>query len=293
VAVPLTAAGPDDPLIAELRKGLAEYGYIDGKNIQILYRSSKGKVERLPSLLGEMTQLKVDIIVAGAGPIVAAAKNATSTIPIIMVRWAYDPVAAGCVKSLSRPGGNLTGVYLSTVETNGKRLELFTELLPRGSSVAVVYDAIGKPQYQNIEAAAKAAKLRVQPIEIAGPSEFLSAIKSAKAKRTGAALVLFSPHFYIHRKAIAEAALAQRFPTIFEISSMVEAGGLISYGPDPSYGWRRAGYFVSRILAGMRPSDLPVEQPREYRLVVNARTAKAIGITVPEAILLRADEIIR
>jgi putative ABC transport system substrate-binding protein len=135
--------------------------------------------------------------------------------------------------------------------------------------------------------------VRIQPIEVAGTSDFLPAIKRSKAKRASAGLVLFSPHFYVHRKALAEAALAQRFPTIFDHSFLVDAGGLISYGPDPSYGWRRAGYFVSRILAGVRPSDLPVEQPREYRLVVNARTAKAIGVTVPESILLRADEIVR
>jgi putative ABC transport system substrate-binding protein len=280
-------------VLIDLRNGLAEYGYTDGKNIQLLYRSSKGKVERLPSLLRELAQLKVDIIVAGASPIVAAAKDATSTIPIIMVGWGYDPVAAGFVNSLSRPGGNLTGVYLSAEETLGKRLELLAELLPGVTNVAILYDTISDRQYQNIAAAATATKLRIQPIEVAGSSDFLPAIKRSKAKRASAGLVLFSPHFYVNRKAFAEAALAQRFPTIFDHSFLVQAGGLISYGPDPSYGWRRAGYFVSRILAGVRPSDLPVEQPREYRLVVNARTAKAVGVTVPESILLRADEIIR
>jgi putative ABC transport system substrate-binding protein len=293
VAVPLIAAGPEDRVLIDLRNGLADYGYVDGKNIQVLYRSSEGKVERLPSILRDLAQLKVDIVVAGASPIVAAAKDATSTIPIIMVGWGYDPVAAGFVSSLNRPGGNLTGVYLSAEETLGKRLELLTELLPGASNVAVLYDTISDRQYQNIEAAATLTKVRIQPIEVAGTSDFLPAIKRSKAKRASAGLVLFSPHFYVHRKALAEAALAQRFPTIFDHSFLVDAGGLISYGPDPSYGWRRAGYFVSRILAGVRPSDLPVEQPREYRLVVNARTAKAIGVTVPESILLRADEIVR
>jgi putative ABC transport system substrate-binding protein len=293
VAVPLIAAGPDDPPIIELRKGLAEYGYVDGRNIQILYRSSEGKVERLPSLLREFAQLNVDIIIAGATPIVAAAKGATSTIPIIMVGWDYDPVGAGFVDSLRRPGANVTGVYLSAEETIGKRLELLTELLPGVLNVAVLYDAIGKGHYQHIEPAAKAANLQVQPIEVVGPSDFAPAFKRAKAKGALAGLVLSSPHFYVNRSAIAAAAVAQRFPTIFEQSFMVQAGGLISYGQEPFYGWRRAGYFVSRILAGVRPSELPVEQPREYRLVVNARTAKAIGITVPEPILLRADEVIR
>lgn len=293
VAVPLIAAGPDDPIVVELRQGLAEHGYIDGKNVHVLYRSSDSKVERLPALLRELVQLKVDIIVTGAGPITAAAKGATRTIPIVMVGWNDDPVAAGFVDSVSHPGGNVTGVYLSTKETIGKRVELFTELLPGRSRIAVLYDRIGKRWYRDVEAVAKAAGLRVEPIEVNTPSEFGQAIKRARAKRASAALVLFSPHFYVDRKAIAEAALAQRFPTIFENSSIVEAGGLISYGPDPSYGWRRAGYFVSRILAGARPGDLPVEEPTKYLLVVNATTAKAIGVTLPEAILLRADRIIR
>jgi putative ABC transport system substrate-binding protein len=293
VAVPLIAAGPDDPLIVELRKGLAEHGYVDGKNVQILYRSTGGRVEGLPSLLRELVQLKVDVITAGAAPIVAAAKEATKTIPIIMVGWDYDPVAAGFVESLNRPGGNVTGVYLSTTETAGKRLELTTELFPGVSTIAVLYDDFGKQQYRHAQSAAKAAKLQVQPIEVAGLPDFEAALKRAKARKAAAALVLFSPHFYVHRKAFADAALAQRLPTIFEISSMVHAGGLISYGPEPSYGWRRAGYFISRILAGVRPSDLPVEQPREYRLVVNVKTAKALGITVPERILSLADEVIR
>jgi putative ABC transport system substrate-binding protein len=293
VAVPLIAAGPDDPIIIELRKGLVAYGYIDGKNIQILYRSSGGTVERLPTLLRELVRLKVDIIVAGAAPIVVAARDATSTIPIIMVGWDYDPVAAGFVDSLSHPGGNVTGVYLSTEETTGKRLGLITELLPGVSHVAVLYDDFGKRQYQYIEPAARAAKVQVHPIEVAGLHDFGPALKRAKAQKASAALVPFSPLFYVNRTAIADAALAQRLPTIFEISFMVQAGGLISYGPELSYGWRRAGYFVSRILAGVQPSDLPVERPREYRLVVNVRTAKALGITVPEPILLRADEIIR
>ncbi len=293
IAVPLIAAGPDDPVLTELREGLAEYGYIDGKNIQILYRSSGGTVERLPSLLRELVRLKVDVIAAGAAPIVAAAREATSTIPIIMVGYDYDPVAAGFVDSLSHPGGNVTGVYLGTEETTGKRLELITELLPGASNVAVLYDDFGKRQYQHIEPAARAAKLRVHPIEVNGVADFELALKRAKAKKASASLVLFSPFFYVNRKAIADAALAQRLATIFEISSMVQAGGLISYGPDLSYGWRRAGYFVSRILAGARPRDLPVERPREHRLVVNARTAKALGLTVPQPILLRADQVIR
>jgi putative ABC transport system substrate-binding protein len=293
VAVPLIAAGPDDPLIVELRRGLAEHGYVDGKNIQILHRSTGGKVEGLPSLLRELVQLKVDIIIAGAAPIVAAAKEATKTIPIIMVGWDYDPVGAGFVESLSRPGGNISGVYLSTEETIGKRLELTTELLPGVSNVAVLYDDFGKRQYRHIESAAKAAKLQVQPIEVAGLPDFEPAVRRAKGKKAAAALVAFSPYFYVNRKAFADAALAHRLPTIFEISAMVQAGGLMSYGPETSHGWRRAGYFVSRILAGVRPSDLPVEQPREYRLVVNVKTAKAIGITVPERILSLADEVIR
>lgn len=293
IAVPIIAAGPEDPIILDLRKGLADYGYIDGKNIRIVYRSTGGRVDSLPALLRELVQLKVNIIIAGAAPIVAAAKEATTSIPIIMVGFDYDPIAAGFVGSLSRPGGNITGVYLGSEDTTGKRLELITELLPGASRIAALYDDFGKHQYQYVAAAARVAKVSIHPIEVAGFPDFKPALKRAKAKTVSAALVLFSPHFYVNRKAIAEAALAERVPTIFELSSMVQAGGLISYGSDLSYGWRRAGYYVSRILSGVLPSDLPVERPREYRLVINVRTAESLGITVPASILLRADEIIR
>ena len=180
VAVPLIAAGPDDPIIIDLRKGLVAYGYIDGKNIQILYRSSGGTVERLPSLLRELVRLKVDIIVAGAAPIVAAARDATSTIPIIMVGWDYDPVAAGFVDSLSHPGGNVTGVYLSTEETTGKRLELITELLPGVSHVAVLYDDFGKRQYHISSRPLERRRCRFTPLRL---PEFMTSGQRSRGRK--------------------------------------------------------------------------------------------------------------
>jgi putative ABC transport system substrate-binding protein len=293
VAVPLIAAGPDDPLLTELRRGLSEQGYVDGKNIRIEYRSSEGTIERLPAVLRELIEMKVDVIVAGAAPIVAAAKEATRTIPIVMVGWEYDPVAAGFVASLSRPGGNVTGVYLSSEETVGKRLELIKELLPNATSVSVLYDSFGAPQFSQLERAAKVANLRLRPVEAHAPYDFAAAFKRLKKTDAPAAIVLFSPHFYVNRKALAEAALAQRLPTIFEIEMMVQAGGMIAYGSEPAHGWRRAGYFISRLLTGARASELPVEQPNRYRLVANLRTARAVGITIPESIQLRADEVIQ
>lgn len=293
VGVPLIAAGPNDNIMVTLRRGLRERGYVDGENIRIEHRFAEGKVERLPALVLELVQLKVDVIVAGAEPIVKAARQATSTIPIVMVGWDYDPVAAGLVQTLNNPGGNVTGVYLRVEETVGKRLELLKEFLPGLSRVGVLYDSFGKRQFAQIEPAAAALNLSVLPIEIREPYDFGAAFKQAKTNKAEAVSVLFSPHFYVNRQRVADAALAQRLPTMFQDYTNVRAGGLISYGPNLTDGWLRAAYFVDRILRGAQPSELPVEQPSVYRMVVNMKTAKILRISIPESILVRADEVIR
>lgn len=268
---------------------------MEGENIRIEYRFAEGKLERLPAMLQELVQLNVDVIVAGAEPIVRAAKQATSTIPIVMIGRDYDPVAAGFVESLSRPGGNVTGVHLRTEETAGKRLELLKELLPRLSRLAVLYDSSipsGKRHFEEMEAAARALGLAVEPIGLRVPYDYETAFKRVKLHKAVAIVVVFSPQFHVSRQRIADAALAQRLPTIFDEYSDVLAGGLISYGPNTN-GWQRASYFIDRILKGTRPSELPVETPNIYSLRINMKTAKALGISVPDSVLLRADEVIR
>lgn len=268
---------------------------MEGQSIRIEVRSAEGKVERLRALLHELVQLKVDVIVAGAEPIVKAARQATSTIPIVMVGRDYDPIAAGFIESLSRPGGNVTGVHLLTGETAGKRLELLKELLPRLSRVAVLYDSSipsGKRQLEETESAARALTLAVQPIALRAPYDYDTAFKQVKTHAVVALTVLFSPQFYVSRQRIADTALARQLPTMFDESSSVRAGGLISYGPSTN-GWQRASYFIDRILKGTRPSELPVETPNVYSLRINIKTAKALGISVPESILLRADEVFK
>ncbi len=295
IGVPLIAAGVDDPVLSELRRGLKEFGWVEGETYRIEHRSAEGKPERLPALVQELVKRNVDVIVAGAEPIVLAAKQATNTIPIVMVGRDYDPVAVGFVQSLNRPGGNITGVFLQTGETAGKRLELLKELLPGLVHVAVLYDSSipsGKRQFEEAASAARVLKLAVQPIALSSPYDYEGALQAVGTNTVVALAVLFSPKFYVDRQRIAHTALARHLPTMFDELSSVRAGGLISYGPSTN-GWQRAGYFVDRILTGTRPSDLPVETPKVYSLRINMRTAKALRVAIPESILLRADEVIR
>jgi putative ABC transport system substrate-binding protein len=293
VGVPLIAAGSNDPIMMRLREGLSEYGYVDGKNIRIEHRSAKGNVENLPTLLTELVQLKVDVIVAGAEPIVRAATRSTITIPIVMVVWDNDPVLSGAVQTLNRPGGNVTGIYTRVEETVGKRLELIKELLPGATRIGVLYDRFAERQFAHVGSAAAGLGFQVVAVEIEEPYDFHRAFRQARVEKAGAVSVLFSPHFYVKRARLVEAATAYRMPTIFQEYSGPKAGGLMSYGPRPSDTWLRAGYFVDRILKGAKASELPVEQPDVYSLVINMKTAKSLNLTVPESILLRADEIIR
>jgi putative ABC transport system substrate-binding protein len=294
VGVPLIAAGPNDEgTMMQLRLGLREHGYIDGENVRVEHRFGEGKVERVPELIRELLRLDVDVIVAGAEPIVKAARAATRTTPIVMIGWDYDPVAAALVESLNRPGGNVTGVYMRLEETTGKRLELLKELLPGLSRIALLYDSFGRREFAQVEPAARTLGLQVVPIDIGDPYDFDAAFKRARTRKVEALVALFSPHFYVNRQRLAEAALAQRVAVMSANYGYVRAGTLISYGPSPEDGWRRAGYFVARVLKGALPGELPVERPAVYRMVVNLRTAKTLGLGIPESMLLRADEIIR
>ena len=304
VGVLMLAAGPHDTVVEALRGGLRELGYVEGRNIRIEHRSALGNIELLPQLAEELVALRVDVIVVGAIAPARAAKVASNTVPIVMAFYDYDPVAAGLIDSFSHPGGNLTGVFGRQSELAGKRIELLRELLPRLSRVAVFWDAssgvesrheVSRMHHEELEPVARAAGLKLQLIEVRAPYDFQSAFRAAKAKKAGAVMVLFSPVFYSApwRTRLAQAALAAGMPTIFQDRDNVEAGGLISYGGDVANTWGRAAYFVDRVLKGAKPQDLPVEQLSKFKLAVNLKTAKALGLTVPESILLRADEMMR
>ena len=289
VGLLMLTVGPNDPVIQTIRRELRNLGYVDGQTIRIEYRGAQGHADRLPKLAQELVDLKADAIVVGAVSIARAAKQATTTIPIIIVAFDYDPVAAGLVDSLSRPGGNVTGIFPRTSDLVGKNLELLKELLPRASHVAVLYDDLSIRQLEALKDAARTLGVQLHLIEVRPPFDYSAAFKDAARKKPDAMMVLNSAHSYIARDQIANLALQYKLPT----TGNVLAGGLISYGPDQLGAFGRTAYFVDRVLKGASPAELPIEQPTQYLLLVNLKTAKALGITIPESILLRADEVIR
>jgi len=293
VGVLFLAAGSNDPIVERIRRELGSLGYVDGKTIRIEYRGAQGQVERLPQLAQELVDLRVDAIIVGGESIARAAKRATTTIPIVMVSFDYDPVASGLVDSLNRPGGNVTGVFPRTSDLVGKNLQLLKELHPGASHVAVLYDAFGNRQLETLKPAARTLGVQLQLVEVRPPYDYDAVFKDATKKKTDAIIVLSSSHFYVARDEIAKLALQYKLPTISQGDALVRAGGLISYGPDLAATFGRTAYFVDRVLKGVSPAVLPIEQPTQYFLVVNLKTAKALGITIPQSILLRADEVIR
>jgi putative ABC transport system substrate-binding protein len=304
VGVLMLASGPHDTVVEAFRRGLRELGYVEGRNIRIEHRSALGNMEMLPQLAEELVGLGVDVIVVGAVAPARAAKRASNTVPIVAAFHDYDPVAAGLIDSFSRPGGNVTGVSGRQSELAGKRIELLRELLPGVSRVAVLWDAssgegsrgdVSRVQREELEPIARSVGLNLEFIEVRAPYDFRAAFKAARTRKAGAVMVLFSPVFYSSpwRARLAQAALAARLPTMFQDPDNVEAGGLISYGTDVAGTWGRAAYFVDRVLKGAKPQDLPVEQVSKFKLVVNLKTSKTLGLTIPESILMRTDEVIR
>ena len=289
----LRPGSPPDPYVDVFRQGLRELGYTEGRNISIEIRWAEGRDERLAGLAADLVRLKVDVIVAGGTATVEAAK-ATTTIPIVMP-VSSDPVRLGLAASFARPGGNVTGLALLSEELPGKWIELAKEILPRVSRVAVLSD----PQYSAdqlsvSEAAARSLGLRLQVLNVSRPEEFATAFAEAKKNRAEALIVLGSAFFYAHRTELVALAAKQRLPTIYHQKQfVVGSGGLMSYGPDFNDLFRRAAGYVDKILKGAKPGDLPIEQPTKFELVINLKTAKALGITIPQSILLRADEVIR
>jgi putative ABC transport system substrate-binding protein len=277
------------------RQGLRELGYIEGKNIVIEWRSAEGKLDRLPALAAELVRLKVDVIVTAASPLTRAAKEATATIPIVMAQDS-DPVGSGFVASLARPGGNITGLATLAPELSGKQLELLKETVPRLSRVAVFGTSTypGNAQsLKEVELAAAAFKVQLQYLDILGPKDIETAFRAASKERADAVLVLASPVFANNRTEIAELAIKSRIPAIYYRSEFVEDGGLMSYGASFTDMDRRAASFVDKILKGAKPADLPVEQPTKFELVINLKTARQIGVTIPQSMLYRADKVIK
>ena len=287
-------ASIDTDVIGAFTRGMLELGYIDGKNIVYEWRFADGKYERLPGLAADLVKLKLDLIVAATTPPAQAARQATRTIPIVMASVG-DPVRSGLVESLARPGGNITGVTNFTGDTSKKQLDMLVATLPKLSRVAVLINTdseVNEANYKSIQAAAQVIGVRTFPVPARMPGEFDLAFSVMARERAQALLVLANSVFYERRSQIADLAAKARLPAIYAQAQHAEAGGLMSYGSDATDGYRRAAYYVDRILKGAKPSDLPVEQPTKIDFVINLRAAKALGITIPQHVLQRADRVI-
>ena len=294
VGLLITHAPVTDRIVDAFRSGLRRYGYEDGKNIKLEIRSALGQLERVPALAKELVQLNADVIVAGNDPALRAALAATKTIPIVMVGNTDDPIAMGWIKSYRYPGGNVTGTFAVNSVLVPKRLELIKEMLPDVSRVAVFWDRnFGQRQLEEAQRVGPRFGLQIQPIEIPSPTDIAPAIAAAKEAKAGAVLLIWAPVFYVNRSQIATLAIEARLPLVTDINIVAEAGALLSYGSNAPSSFGNAGRYVDQILKGAKPADLPVEQLDRIILVVNSKTAKALGIKIPESIIVRADEVIK
>ena len=282
-----------------IRLALRERGYIEGQNLVTEHRYAEGKQDRFLELAAELVRLKVDVIVAAGGNrMVRAAKNATKTIPIVMAGGGSDPVAAGLIDSLAHPGGNVTGLTNLTTELGGKRLELLKEAVPKLAHVAVLYDPANPANVLDVKeilpVAARALRLTLQPWEIRTADDFEKVFAGINKQRPDGLYVPASgPLIYANGKRIAVFALKSRLPSVYYNRETVDAGGLMYYGADQADSYKRVAYYVDRILKGAKPADLPVEQPTKFELVINLKTAKQIGVTIPPSLLYRADKVIK
>jgi putative tryptophan/tyrosine transport system substrate-binding protein len=287
----LRIGAPIDPSTDAFRQGLRDLGYAEGQNVLIEDRWAKGRLERLPELAADLVRLPVDVIVSGGVVGTRAAKGATTTIPIVM--QSTDPLGAGLIASLARPGGNITGVATLESELGAKRLEFFREAFPTIARVTVLYDSTTSPSVlKEVEAAAPGLKMSLHVLQIKAREDLNKAFKEATQWRAAALSVLASPFFQSERVLISRLSLEHRLPSMVPHRTYAEAGGLMSYGPDFRDLSRRTAIFVDKILKGAKPGDLPIEQPTKFELVVNLKTAKALGLTIPQSLLLRADQII-
>ena len=294
----LTSDAAAPPRLREaFLQGLRDLGYVEGRNLVIEYRFAEGKFERLPALAAELVALKVDVILAPTPPNAQAAMLATRTIPIVFT-VAGDPVGSGLVTSLARPGGNVTGLSVLAPDLVGKGLQHLTQAVPGVSRVAVLRSPTGtaerteKAILKEAEVAGRALGLRLQVVQVLGPVDFDRAFLEMSDARAGALTVLPNTMFFNERRRLVDLAAKNRLPAMYQSREFVDAGGLVSYGPDFADVFRRAATYVDKILKGAKPGDLPVEQPTKFELVINLKTAKALGLTIPQSLLQRADQVI-
>jgi putative ABC transport system substrate-binding protein len=291
----MLAAGSSTRFTDAIFTALHELGYVEGKNLVVERRFAEGRLDRLPELAAELVGLRVDVIVIQGTPASLSAKRATNTIPIVFAANS-DPVGVGIVKSLARPGGNITGTSLMASELSAKRLELLQAVAPRLSRVAILWDSSNPGmalRVQETEIAAKQSRVALSNVGSRNAEELEAAFAELAKQRPDALLVTVEPFTRRHLARILEFCVRHRVPSMFEESSYVEAGGLMSYGPDLREIFRRSAVYVDKILKGAKPADLPVEQPTKFELVINLKTATALGLTIPQSLLVRADEIIQ
>jgi putative tryptophan/tyrosine transport system substrate-binding protein len=288
----LLSAAPTTGLAA-FRQGLRELGYVEGQTIVLEIRWAEGRFERLPELVAELAGLKVDVLVAGGNPAILAAKNATQTIPIVMV--GINPVGLGVADSLSRPGGNVTGLSYLSEEIIAKRLQLLKELVPGLARVGVLKNPM-EPSHPTLwkvtEVAAHRLGVALENLEVRGPEDFEAAFATAKQRNAQAIFNLGDPLTHAYRSRITALAASSRLPAMYDVREWPDAGGLMSYGTSIVLLFRRAATLVDKILKGAKPTDLPIEQPTKFELVINVRVAKALGLTIPPSLLVQADEVI-
>ena len=281
--------------VKAFRDGLHEHGYVEGKNVVIETRYGEGRLDRVPALAAELVKIKVDVIVTGGPTDTKAAKDATTTVPIVMAQDS-EPVGSGFVASLARPGGNITGLSTLSPEVSGKQLELLKEVVPKFSRVAILGNSTEPGNAETLketQVAAAALKLENRYIELSQPERIESVFSEIRNGRVSALIVLRNPVASAHRKQIVEFVMKSRLPAIYVSPEWVESGGLMSYALDVGDNYRRAATYVDKILKGAKPAELPIEQPTKFELVINLKTAKQIGLTIPPNVLARADKVIR
>jgi putative tryptophan/tyrosine transport system substrate-binding protein len=291
----LTTPATTPHLRDAFQQALRELGWVEGQNLAIEFRYAEEKFDRLREVAAELVQRKVDLILAAGNPAALAVKPVTTTIPIVMVAVS-DPVGRGFVTSLARPGGNITGLAEFGLELREKNLELLKEVLPTVSRVVVLWNPanpIHTPQVREMEVAASALGMELRPVEVRGPDEFDSAFQAAARTQADALITVSDAMFHNQHARIAELAAKSRLPAVFPERPFADAGGLMAYGPSVLDSFRRAAYYVDRILKGAKPADLPVEQPRKFELVINLKTAKALDLTISPSLLFQADEVIQ
>jgi putative ABC transport system substrate-binding protein len=290
----LFIGGRDQPHLEAFKQGLRERGYIEGKNIALEYRYAEGREDRLPELAAELVQVKVDVIVVTADISAQAAQRATKTLPIVVTTG--DPVTWGLADSLAKPGGNVTGLSVLLADLSGKRVEILKETFPKLSRVAALWNPTGRvasPVFKETSAAAQALSLQLHSFEVQTLQDIEKALVEIPKLRSSALLVLLTPLVTLHSKRIVELALKQHLPGMYPTRQFAEEGGLMAYGPLIGDLYRRAATYVDKILKGAKPADLPVEQPMKFEFVINLKTAKQIGLTIPPNVLARADKVIR